>query len=342
MTKTVFPSRTTRSLWYTRNQTLEIFSEKLSEDSGNCIQLKTVASGISTGTEALVYNGMIPESEYERMRAPFQAGNFPFPVKYGYSLVAQPILTNPSASDHAYVFALHPHQEHVALTPDQFIPVPTQVPPLRATLAANMETALNAVWDAQPLPATNIAIVGAGTIGCLIAYLCASNVGANVTLIDIKPTREKYAKALGCSFADERTPLKDQDLVFHCSASAAGLEHALILAGQEALIVECSWFGALKPEVPLGQSFHSKRLKIFSSQVGSVALPMRSRRTRRQRLMNAMTLLKDPALDILLAPALYFDEVPQKISSVLSGKLDIVFQPISYTPYNREGTECTQ
>src|SRR6478672_7026609 len=276
--------------------------------------------------ELLVHAGRVPASEYGRMRAPFMGGTFPFPVKYGYATVGR-VEAGAAELRQRIVFSLHPHQSLFTLSAQAVLPVPEDVPPPRAVLAANMETALNAVWDGAPGPANRIAVVGGGLVGLLVAYLCARLPGAEVTVVDIAPARAGLAHALGARFASPDSAPEDCDLVFHASGTAAGLATALRLAGEEASIVELSWYGSGEVAAPLGEAFHSRRLRLVSSQVGKVAPSHRVRWTHGRRLSAALALLKDPVLDALLAPAVGFEELPTALPAVFGTDSDVICQP---------------
>src|SRR5258705_4366600 len=276
------------------------------------VQVRSLFGAISRGTERLVAFGRVPVSEYERMRAPLMAGAFPFPVKYGYATVgrveAGGALGQITAGQ--LVFALHPHQDEFTIPATMAVPVPAAVPPARAVLAANMETALNALWDGAPGPADRIAVVGGGIVGLLIARLCARMPGVEVTLVDIAPERAALARALDAGFATPEEAPGDCDLVFHASASAKGLATALGLAGEEATIVELSWYGAGEVAARLGEAFHSRRLRLVASQVGKIAPSHRARWTHGRRLAAALALLNDPAHAVLSSPAIDCGELP--------------------------------
>src|SRR5262249_26516617 len=263
------------------------------------------------------------------MRAPFMAGDFPFPVKYGYATVGE-IDSGPAEMVGRKVFALYPHQTHFNIPQDAVVPLPASVTPQRAVLAANMETALNAVWDAAPGPADRIAVVGAGVVGALIARLCAQLPGTDVTLVDIAPARAALARSLGTAFALPDAAPENCDVVFHASASAAGLATALRLAGTEAIIAELSWYGTGDVPVPLGGAFHSRRLRLVSSQVGAVAPSHRSRWDDARRRAAALALLEDAALDALLAPAVAFHDLPQLLPDILGPSSGALCQVIDY------------
>jgi len=300
-----------KALWYVGPGRAELREERLAALQPGEARVRALYGAISRGTERLVASGRVPASEYERMRAPLMAGAFPFPVKYGYATVGR-------VEEGVVVFALHPHQDEFTIPATMAVPVPKAVPPARAVLAANMETALNALWDGSPGPADRIVVVGGGIVGLLIARLCARMPGTEVTLVDIVSERGAVARALGAGFATPEEAPHDCDLVFHASANAKGLTTALALAGEEATIVELSWYGAGEVAVPLGEAFHSRRLRLIASQVGQVAPSHRSRWTHGRRLAAALALLDDPALDLLLAPAIDFAELPRRIPALLA------------------------
>jgi 2-desacetyl-2-hydroxyethyl bacteriochlorophyllide A dehydrogenase len=308
-------SNAAKALWYVGPDRAELRDEAMRPLDAGEVLVRSLFGAVSRGTERLVSSGRVPPSEFERMRAPFMAGAFPFPVKYGYATVGR-VEEGPLRD--RVVFALHPHQSLFALPAEAVSVVPDRVPPARAVLAANMETALNALWDGAPQPADRIAVVGGGVVGLLIARLCARLPGAEVTVVDVVPARAGLARALGAGFEPPEQAPRECDLVFHASGNAAGLTTALQLAGEEATIVELSWYGTGEVAVPLGEAFHSRRLRLVASQVGKVAPSHRSRWTHRRRLAAALTLLDDPALDGLLAPAVDFDELPARLPALLA------------------------
>jgi hypothetical protein len=307
----------------------EIRAGTLAPLSGGQVRVRALCSALSRGTESLVCSGRVPPSEYRRMRAPFMAGDFPFPVKYGYATVGR-VEAGPESLTGRTVFSLHPHQTLFDIPAEAAIPLPDDVPPARAVLAANMETALNALWDAQPGPADRIAIVGAGVVGSLVAWLCARLPGAEVTLVDIDSSRAALAGALEVKFAAPGDAPRDCDLVVHASGQASGLATAIDLAGDEATILELSWYGEGDVPVPFGGAFHSRRLKLVSSQVGKIAPSHRARWDHRRRLCAALSLLRSPRLDALLAPAIPFERLPGEISRILSPGSGILCQRIVY------------
>jgi NADPH:quinone reductase-like Zn-dependent oxidoreductase len=284
--------------------------------------VRTQFSAVSRGTERLVFNGDVDPLDYTRMRAPFQQGEFSFPVKYGYCAVGV-IEDGPKERLGERVFCLHPHQDRFIAPLSALNPVPDSIPSPRATLCANMETALNAVWDSGAGPGDRIHVVGGGIVGLLTAYLCSRLIGTDVTLIDLDGKRAKYAKELGFSFLmssdHQLASLPKGDLVFHASGTGQGLDTCLKLAGDEAMIIEMSWYGAKTVSVHLGQDFHVRRLKLFSSQVGSLALNRRGRWNHARRSQKAMELLKDEKLDILITHRVPFLDLAEDYAGILQG-----------------------
>ncbi len=318
-----------RAFWVVDKSRGEIRSEQLAEPSATEVLIRTVYSGISRGTEALVFDARVPPSQYRRMRAPFQAGDFPAPVKYGYANVGRVEQGPPHLQGRA-VFCLYPHQTRYIVPTEAVYPLPEEVPPERAILAANLETALNALWDAAPGLGDRIAVVGAGTVGSLIAWLAGQIPGCIVELIDIDPNKAVVADALRVRFAEPAKAVPDADLVIHTSASAEGLSTALSLAGFESTILEVSWYGDRQPAVPLGEAFHSRRLTLKASQVGEVAPSQRSRWTHRRRMELALTLLADSRLDVLITGQSAFEELPEVMRNLAANPRGALCHRIVY------------
>jgi threonine dehydrogenase-like Zn-dependent dehydrogenase len=305
------------ALWYVGSRECVLNAEDLPVPGpGDCL-VRTLWSGISRGTERLVFEGRVPDSEYERMRAPFQQGAFPFPVKYGYCAVGT-VEAGPADYLGKTVFCLHPHQDRFVVPAARAALVPDAVPARRAVLAANMETALNAHWDAGSGPADRIVVVGGGVLGLLTAFIAANLPGAEVTLVDLDESRAALAEAFGCRFSLPTDCPQDADRVFHASASAAGLSTAIAAAGFEARIVELSWYGEGSVPAPLGGAFHARRLQLVSSQVGQVAPSRRPRFDYARRTQAALALLADTRLDALISEEIPFAEAPMRLPALFA------------------------
>jgi threonine dehydrogenase-like Zn-dependent dehydrogenase len=307
----------------------EIRPAPLCEPGPDDVLVRTLHSGVSRGTEALVFRGGVPASQYAAMRAPFQEGDFPGPVKYGYLSVGV-VEHGPAELRGRTVFCLYPHQTAYVVPARAVIVVPDDVPPERAVLAGTVETAVNALWDAAPLLGDRITVVGAGMVGCCVARLAAQFPGVEVTLVDIDVTRAKVATALGVEFALPADAADGRDLVVHTSATSAGLQQSLELLAPEGTVIELSWYGDAEVRLSLGGAFHSGRLDIRASQVGTVSAARRGRRTAGDRLGLALDLLRDPAFDELITGTSRFDELPAVMARLANGDLPALCHTVTY------------
>jgi threonine dehydrogenase-like Zn-dependent dehydrogenase len=304
-------------------------SEALGRLGDNDVLVETIASGVSRGTETLVFQGLVPKSQHDRMRAPFQEGAFGFPLKYGYASVGR-VIEGGGPLKGERVFCLYPHQDRYVVPLDAVIPVPKDVASGRAVLAANMETALNGLWDAPPRIGDRIAVIGCGVVGTLAATLAAGHPGVQVQVVDINPKKAVFARELGLTFVTPDEVTGDADLVIHASGQPEGLRTAFEIAGFEATILDLSWYGDREVSLPLGENFHSRRLKLISSQVGSIAPAMRLRKSHRDRLALALRLLADQRYDVLLSPPRHFSQLPSIMAELSEGRDDVMCQPIVY------------
>jgi threonine dehydrogenase-like Zn-dependent dehydrogenase len=307
----------------------EIWPAPLPEPGPDDVFVRTLRSGVSRGTETLVFRGGVPASQYAAMRAPFQDGDFPGPVKYGYLSVGV-VEHGPPELRGRTVFCLYPHQTAYVVPAQAVVVVPDEVPPARAVLAGTVETAVNALWDAAPLLGDRITVVGAGRVGCAVARLLARFPGVRVTLVDIDAARAGVAAALGVDFALPADATDGRDLVVHTSATSAGLQHSLDLLAPEGTVIDLSWYGDAEVHLSLGGSFHSGRLGIRASQVGIVAAARRGRRTATERLTLALDLLRDPAFDTLITGASRFEELPDVMARLAGGSLPALCHTLTY------------
>jgi threonine dehydrogenase-like Zn-dependent dehydrogenase len=263
------------------------------------------------------------------MRAPFQEGDFPGPVKYGYLNVGVVEEGSRALLDRT-VFCLYPHQTRYVVPASAVVPVPDDVPPKRAVLAGTVETAVNALWDAAPLVGDRVTVVGAGMVGCCVATLLARFPGARVQLVDADPDRAGVAAALGVEFALPADAAGGRDLVVHASGASAGLQRSLELLAPEGTVIELSWYGDREVRLALGASFHSGRLTIRSSQVGTVSPARAATRTFADRLALALDLLRDPAFDVLITGESRFAELPDVLGRLAAGTRPALCHLITY------------
>ncbi|MEV8541818.1 zinc-binding alcohol dehydrogenase [Streptomyces sp. NPDC051572] len=320
--------RTARAFWIGPPGHGEIRDVVLPDPAEDEVVVRSLWSGVSRGTETLVFRGGVPANQHATMRAPFQEGDFPGPVKYGYLNVGV-VEEGPERLLGRTVFCLYPHQTRYVVPASAVTPVPESVPARRAVLAGTVETAVNALWDAAPLVGDRIAVVGGGMVGCSVAALLGRFPGVRVQLVDADPARAKIAEALGVGFALPSDALGDCDLVVHASATEQGLTRALELLTAEGTVLELSWYGDRKVSLPLGEAFHSRRLVIRSSQVGTVS-PARANRSYADRLALALDLLADPALDALVTGESDFEELPELLPRLASGEIPALCHRVRY------------
>lgn len=321
--------RDARAFWIRSPGKGEIRDVVLPEPGPGEVVVRTVCSGVSRGTESIVFRGGVPPNQHAIMRAPFQDGTFPGPVKYGYLNVGV-VEDGPSALAGRHVFCLYPHQTRYVVPVGAVCPVPDGVPPERAVLAGTVETAVNALWDAAPLIGDRVAVVGAGMVGCSVAGVLAGFPGADVQLVDTDPSRAGVARALGVRFVLPDEAESGCDLVIHASATEAGLARSLELLAPEGEVVELSWYGDRRVSVPLGEFFHSRRLTVRGSQVGAVPPALRARRSFADRLALALRLLANPAFDALITGESAFGDLPRVMPRLASGELPALCHRITY------------
>ncbi|MGW2648346.1 zinc-dependent alcohol dehydrogenase [Streptomyces sp. NPDC001393] len=322
-------NRSARAFWLRSPGHGELRDLTLAEPAEDEVVVRALYSGVSRGTETLVFRGGVPESQHAVMRAPFQEGDFPGPVKYGYLSVGE-VEEGPAELVGRTVFCLYPHQTRYAVPVNAVTVVPEKVPAARAVLAGTVETAVNALWDAAPLIGDRIAVVGGGMVGCSVAALLARFPGVRLQLVDADPARAGTAEALGVDFATPDGALGDCDLVVHASATEAGLTRALQLLAPEGTVVELSWYGDRRVALPLGEAFHSRRLTVRSSQVGTVSPAARPGRDYADRMALALDLLADPALDALITGESTFEQLPDVMPKLASGEIPALCHRIRY------------
>lgn len=322
------PSGSARALWVLGAFTAELRSERLPALAEGDVLVEAEYSGISRGTESLVFRGAVPEAVRDSMRCPHQVGDFPGPVKYGYCSVGR-VSAGAAELVGKRVFCLHPHQDRYVVPARDVVPLPDSVPSARAVLAANMETAVNALWDADAGIGCRVCVIGAGAVGLLCASLLARVPGVELQVVDVSEQKRAVCAALGVPYAAPSAARGDCDIVIHASGSGAGLDTAVALAGFEATIIELSWYGDKPVSVGLGGRFHNQRLTIRSSQVGHVANARRSRWSYRRRMQLALELLADARFDHLLETPEPFESLP-RVLAALATPSSTVTQVIRY------------
>jgi threonine dehydrogenase-like Zn-dependent dehydrogenase len=324
-----------RAFWLREPGGGEIRPAPLRAPEAGEVLVRTVRTGVSRGTETLVFRGEVPADQYATMRAPFQEGDFPGPVKYGYLNVGV-VEEGPGELVGRTVFCLYPHQTSYVVPAAAVTVVPEGVPASRAVLAGTVETAVNALWDARPLVGDRVTVVGAGMVGCCVARLLARMPGVQVALVDVDASRAGVAAALGTGFCAPADAVGGRDLVVHTSATSAGLQLSLDLLAREGTVLDLSWYGDRPVELSLGGTFHSSRLTVRASQVGTVSPAQGGRRTYAERLALALDLLRDPAFDAVVTGESTFDELPDVMAALADASLPALCHTITYDDIHTE------
>lgn len=273
-------------------------------------RLQAIASAISPGTERLVATGRVPAEVAETMRCPYMEGAFPFPVKYGYSLVGR-------LDDGRIAHVLHPHQEVAHVRTADLRIVPDDVPPERATLAANLETAVTALWDARIAPGERALVIGFGIVGSVVARLLTRVAGVEVDVLEPDATKRGLAQRMGFHAIAE--PGSDYDIAFGASGAPEEVQIALDAIGAEGRVVALSWLGTREVRLQLGGTFHSGRKQLISSQVSHIPPHMRARWDYARRTRLVFALLRDPIFDEHITRAVAFDELPRFYEELCAG-----------------------
>lgn len=281
------------------------------------VLIETEVSGISPGTETLVHRGQVPAEVADLMAAPHQLGTLDFPVSHGYLNVGV-VRRGPAELLGRRVFTLSGHRSHLVVPESACHVVAAEVPSERALLAGVAEVGLNAVWESQASLADRIAVIGGGLVGLVTALLAARVSPARLQVIETDPRRRAAAGELGLDAVPPEQADGDNDVVLHTSATQQGLRRSLEITGDDATVVEMSWYGDRQPPVPLGADFHARRLRLLASQVGEVAVPKRHRRSRRQRLGAALGLLDD-RFDALVTGSSPLERLPKVMDDFAEG-----------------------
>ena len=304
------------ALWHNSDFTSELKEEKNSKIDIDQIEVKSLFSLISTGTERLVASGEVPVSSFEFMAVPYMKGNFSFPIKYGYSLVGK--VTSVGKLYGKIVHLLHPHQGKCLVKEVDVMIVPDEIPAKRATLASNVETALNAIWDAEISIGDKVLIAGFGMIGSLLARVLSFMPEVEIVIMEKDANRVKMVQKMGFTFIDDPEP-SYFDVAFNTTSNEKALQIAIQSVGLEGKIIEMSWYGTKNVNINLGADFHYHRKQIISSQVSKIPSDKQSRWDYKRRKEVVFKLLKSPLFDEHITDVLTFAETPAFFDKLRAG-----------------------
>ena len=317
----------THSLWLIKKNKPKIISKSLNYKKNNkSVLIKTLYSGISKGTESLVANGKVDKSQFQVMKSPFQEGSFNFPIKYGYINVGE-IVDGPNKMLGKRIFSLTPHQTfyEIEIKNLNFL---KNKDVKKYLLTANMETAINIFWDSQSQKNDNILVVGLGSVGFLTAYFFKLRGFKNIKVTDINLSKKKIAKILGLQFVNFNNT-KNIDCIINTTSSYEILNRSLTKLNLDGRIVEASWYGSKAGNINLGNEFHSKRIKIISSQVSNIPLHMKKKYNYKSRLKIAIDALSNSKIMILINSFSKFSTLDKEYISILKDK-NIIMHSVEY------------
>jgi 2-desacetyl-2-hydroxyethyl bacteriochlorophyllide A dehydrogenase len=310
-------------LWWTALRTGELRAEPLPPPGPEDVVVQAIASGISAGTELLVYRGQVPPEL--PLDLPTLAGSFRYPIKYGYASVGRVAAAGAAVRDRApgdLVFALHPHQSTYVLPAARTVLLPPNLPPEHGVFLANLETAVNVALDAAPRLGETVLLSGLGVVGLLVLQTLRRTGVAEIIAVDPLPRRRALAARLGASLtlapdadvaaqARARTAGRGVDLAVEVSGAPAALGPAIEAVADEGTVVVASWYGTKSVPLHLGSHFHRGRVRLRSSQVGHLdpALAPRWDHARRQAV--ALRLLAELPLGDLISHRIPFAQAPE-------------------------------
>ena len=318
----------TYSLWL-ENKNKPKIKKKLLRPSNkpNTLIIKTLYSGISKGTEKLVSSGFVGKDQYKIMKSPFQEGTFSFPIKYGYINVGK-VINGPKKLLHKNTFALYPHQDLFEINSKEVQILNESNNPKKYLLTANMETAINIFWDTQASNKDKIVIVGMGSVGILTAYYFKLQNYKNVFICDSNLKKKKFATLLGLNFKDFKS-IKDIDVVINTTSNYQIINKSFNKLNLEGKIVEASWYGNKKGIINLGGNFHSKRLKLISTQVSNIPKYLSNKHNYKSRLKLAIKALSSNKLLKLVNTESHFNNLEEDYVSIINNP-DSIMHAIKY------------
>jgi 2-desacetyl-2-hydroxyethyl bacteriochlorophyllide A dehydrogenase len=300
----------------------ELRTEPLPPLGADEVAVRAVASGISAGTELLVYRGQVPADLPLDLLT--LAGSFRYPIKYGYASVGRVTAVGAAVRDlapGALVFALHPHQDAYVLPAERAVPLPAGVPADHGVFLANLETAVNVALDAAPRLGETVLLCGLGVVGLLVLQALLRTGVEQVIAVDPLPHRRALAERLGAALAiapsDDlaaqvraHTHGRGADLAVEISGAPAALGPAIEAVADEGTVVVASWYGTKPVPLQLGGHFHRGRVRLRSSQVGHLDPALAPRWDYARRLAVAQRLLTTLPLADLISHRLPFADAP--------------------------------
>ena len=312
-----------RALFHTAPRSVEIKTVPTPRPAAGEVIVSTQFSGISSGTESLVYRGEVSEDTALDDTIGALGGAFRYPFAYGYACVGK------AADSGQAVFAFHPHQDIFAARTSDLIPLPA-VDPAPATLFPLVETALQVTLDAGTGYRDRVIVLGAGVLGLLTALLLQRS-GQRPLLAEPQAWRRGLAASLGVpAAAPEELGKQEVSLVIDASGSPDAPASALGMLAHEGTLLVASWFGAKPVVLPLGGAFHRRRLTIRSTQVSTVPARLGATWTRPRRRLEAAELMPELPLSELCTHVFPFTKAADAFRAVDEGTPGLMHAVLRY------------
>jgi threonine dehydrogenase-like Zn-dependent dehydrogenase len=318
------------ALWHRSASESEIITGDIRKEEGKELLVESFFSLVSIGTERTVALGMVPPEIREQMKVPYMEGSFSFPCKYGYSLVGK-IIRGPAGLKNRFVHLMHPHQDMAWVHPSSVFPLPDGIPPRRAVLAGNMETAVNALWDSEISVGDSVLIAGFGIVGALIALLASCIPGVAIVVLETNEKRRSLAAKLGFDlFENFRTGNTPFDAALNTTGDENALQICIDNTGFESQVTEVSFYGTKAVSVRMGGNFHISRKRIAVSQVSNLPLKKLARWDHLRRKQLVYNLLKDNRFDCLVENAVPFHDAPVLFKLIRSNAMHEISVLLTY------------
>lgn len=312
-------------LWHNKEKSW-LTPHKLPVPSEGQLIIKSRYSMISTGTEKVITTQVLDPDLALKMAIPYQKGAMTNTFTYGYSLVGEVISEGEFQGEKVHV--MHPHQDFAVVYTNDVRVLPRDIDPKLATLISNMETAVNAVWDAQVELGDRVLIQGYGTIGALVASILQKYPGLDLHVHDIDPQKAELIASHGLSVYDMEE--EEFDLVFNTTGSEIALEEAFKFARLEGTIIELSWYGAKRVSLELGESFHYGRKRLICSQVSHIPNRKQPNWNYENRKDLVIRLLQELDPTYLLGHEINFQDAPEFYHKLRSGDVKELSTIINY------------
>ncbi|MEM1137565.1 MAG: zinc-binding alcohol dehydrogenase [Bacteroidota bacterium] len=299
---------TLKELWHNLSHSW-LVEKNLTQVTENEVAIESMYSLVSLGTERTITTQLLTKEIAARMVVPYMRGTFQNEFTYGYSLVGR-IIDGEKDLIGKVIHVMHPHQNYAVVKTQDIFFIPEQMNPKLATLVSNMETAVNAIWDANVEIGDKVLVIGYGTVGALTALIASKIPGIDISILEINQNRFNAAVEQGFKVSSILEN-KDFDIVFNTSGNAEMLQKAISVTKSEGRIIEMSWYGAKSITINFGADFHYGRKQLISSQVSQIPNRKLKNWTYHSRKKLVFKLLQELNPHYLINCEVHFSETPK-------------------------------